>query len=280
MYQKRNNSLVVKSLILIKLITLTLMTACNPPKHKVDLIVFNAKIYTVDVEFSIAEAFAVANGKFVAIGSEDEILSVYESTEKLDAGGKVIYPGFIDGHCHFFGYGENLIRYADLAGSTSFDEIISRLKEHAAAHPSEWLLGRGWDQNRWTDNRVKHKQEQRIFKILFKHRSAGFLKVVNLADDFNEFVCDKSSLLGFCTVVLQHVKRHGMLNVGWIEIHHILHARFRNKCQDIFRVVAVRVNKRNAIVVFNVLLHQIFQKCAFACSGLPDNVHMSETVFC
>ncbi len=151
MYQKRNNSLVVKSLILIKLITLTLMTACNPPKHKVDLIVFNAKIYTVDVEFSIAEAFAVANGKFVAIGSEDEILSVYESTEKLDAGGKVIYPGFIDGHCHFFGYGENLIRYADLAGSTSFDEIISRLKEHAAAHPSEWLLGRGWDQNRWTD---------------------------------------------------------------------------------------------------------------------------------
>jgi predicted amidohydrolase YtcJ len=140
-----------KTYLFINLILLILMTACNPPKNKVDLIVHNAKIYTVDTDFSIAESFAIADGKFVAIGSEKVILATYESDKTIDANGKAIFPGFIDGHCHFFGYGENLIRYADLAGSTSFDEIISRLKEHAAAHPSDWLLGRGWDQNRWSD---------------------------------------------------------------------------------------------------------------------------------
>jgi predicted amidohydrolase YtcJ len=161
-----------KTFLFINLLSLTFMTACNPPKHKVDLIVHNAKIYTVDTDFSIADAFAITDGKFVAIGSEKEILAVYESDKTLDANGKAIFPGFIDGHCHFFGYGENLIRYADLAGSTSFDEIISRLKEHAAAHPSDWLLGRGWDQNRWPDknfpdNKIleEHFPGKRIFLI-------------------------------------------------------------------------------------------------------------------
>lgn len=161
-----------KTFLFINLISLILMTACNPPKHKVDLIVHNAKIYTVDADFSTAEAFAVANGKFVAIGSKDEILAVYESNKTINANGKAVFPGFIDGHCHFFGYGENLIRYADLAGSTSFDEIISRLKEHAAAHPSDWLLGRGWDQNRWPDksfpdNKIleEHFPGKKIFLI-------------------------------------------------------------------------------------------------------------------
>lgn len=129
-------------------IILTVMTSCNP-KTPVDLIVHNAVVYTVDDDFCKAQAFAVKEGKFVAVGDEETIMNQYAAKETIDAQGDAVYPGFMDGHCHFNGYGENLIRWADLKGSLSFDEVIERLKVHDSLYPSEWLLGRGWDQNLW-----------------------------------------------------------------------------------------------------------------------------------
>lgn len=127
---------------------LTLMISCNH-QTPVDLIVINANVYTVDSAFSKAQAFAVKDGKFVAVGNDETILSHYIAKEAIDAQGDAVYPGFMDGHCHFTGYGENLVRWADLKGCLSFDEVIERLKAHDSLYPSEWLLGRGWDQNLW-----------------------------------------------------------------------------------------------------------------------------------
>ena len=123
------------------------MFSCS--KTKVDLIVHNANVYTVDNQFNKASAFAVDDGKFVAVGSDRKIFSHYYASKTLDAQGQSIYPGFIDGHCHFVGYGETKVRYADLNGCQSFAEVIARLEEHATNNASEWLLGRGWDQNLW-----------------------------------------------------------------------------------------------------------------------------------
>ena len=131
------------------LIILLIMSACTT-KSSVDLIVHNATVYTVDSAFSKAEAFAVKDGKFVAVGSENDIMDHYTATEVIDAIGQYVYPGFMDGHCHFCGYAENLVRWADLKGCQSYDEVIERLKVHDSLHPAEWLLGRGWDQNLWT----------------------------------------------------------------------------------------------------------------------------------
>ena len=125
------------------------MFSCE--KTKVDLIVHNSNVYTVDNQFSKAEAFAVKDGKFVAIGSDRNILRHYYATQTLDAQGQSIYPGFIDGHCHFVGYGETKVRYADLNGCKSFEEVLERLEKHNENNDSEWLLGRGWDQNLWDD---------------------------------------------------------------------------------------------------------------------------------
>ena len=143
-------TLVKQTLIITALsaIILILMTSCNP-KTPVDLIVHNANIYTVDNDFSKAQAFAVKDGKFVAVGDEEQILRQYTAEETIDAQGDAVYPGFMDGHCHFTGYGENLVRWADLKGCRSLDEVIERLKVHDNLYPSEWLLGRGWDQNLW-----------------------------------------------------------------------------------------------------------------------------------
>jgi predicted amidohydrolase YtcJ len=118
-------------------------------QQQADLIVHHAIVYTVDTNFSTAEAFAVKDGKIVAVGTNDEILSKYESTQTIDAKGKPVYPGFIDAHAHFVSYGQSLFS-VDLFGCNSFDEVVERVQKFAAEHPQEkWILGRGWDQNKF-----------------------------------------------------------------------------------------------------------------------------------
>ncbi|HSH53076.1 MAG TPA: amidohydrolase [Bacteroidales bacterium] len=124
-----------------------LLSACSETEN-VDLIVTHAKIYTVDKDFSETESFAVKEGKFVAVGPKDEILSHYTATKTLELDGKFIYPGFIDAHSHFTGYCLTLLQ-ADLRGTTSFDEILAIIKKHNETYNNDWVLGRSWDQNNW-----------------------------------------------------------------------------------------------------------------------------------
>src|SRR6478672_7267332 len=72
-------------------------------KHKknVDLIIYNAKIYTVDSAFTVCEAMAIVNGSIEATGTSKKILADYDGTLETDASENSIYPGFIDSHCHF-----------------------------------------------------------------------------------------------------------------------------------------------------------------------------------
>ncbi len=135
--------------ILFFLIASFLIFSCNT-KQKADLLVYNATVYTVDSSFGKAEAIAVKDGKIIAVGKADSLLNAFEVTEKIDAGGKFIYPGFIDAHCHFMAYGKGL-QECDLTGTTSWQEILDKLKTFAAQHPNGWLIGRGWDQNDWAN---------------------------------------------------------------------------------------------------------------------------------
>lgn len=132
------------------ILTTMFMTNCSK-KENADLIVYNATVYTVDDNFSQAEAFAVRDGKFIAVGTSKEILDRYQSADSINMHGKPVYPGFMDGHSHFNSLGEKMVRYADLTGCKSFDEVLDRLQRHTANNPSEWILGRGWDQNLWED---------------------------------------------------------------------------------------------------------------------------------
>jgi predicted amidohydrolase YtcJ len=137
---------IMKKLFAITLLFVTLLSCSQ--KEKVDLLVFNATIYTVDSVFSTAEAMIVNSGKIVATGKKDELEKKYDAKEKLDAGGKFIYPGFIDAHAHFVGYG-NSLQTVNLVDTKSWDEVIERTKTFAVENKNGWLLGRGWDQNDW-----------------------------------------------------------------------------------------------------------------------------------
>ena len=140
----------MRYLIIIFIATI-IFFSCAPTKKPVDLIIYNAKIYSVDPNFSVHESFAVKNGKFIALGRNDEILNTYSAKEKIDLEGKSVYPGFYDAHCHFYGYGLSL-QNVDLRGTRSFNEVLERVQKFAETHPdNEWILGRAWDQNDWEE---------------------------------------------------------------------------------------------------------------------------------
>ena len=117
-------------------------------KETADLILTGGTIYTVDEAFSTAEAVAVKDHRILETGETGKILLRYRAPDVRDLEGAFVYPGWIDAHCHFFGYGMNL-NAVDLAGTLSVEEIIRLLKTHREKHPGTWITGRGWDQNDW-----------------------------------------------------------------------------------------------------------------------------------
>ena len=139
----------------LKIVVVFLFVSCSA-KKKADLLVYNATIYTVDSSFSTTEAMVIDDGKILATGKTSDLEKEYDAKEKLDAGGKFIYPGFIDAHAHFVGYGNSLQR-VNLVGTESWDEVVERTKKFIIAKEGEgsdkiktsWILGRGWDQNDW-----------------------------------------------------------------------------------------------------------------------------------
>lgn len=117
-------------------------------KETADLLIYNATIYTVDSAFSTAEAMLIKDGKILATGDTASLLKEFEVKEKMDAGGKFIYPGFIDAHAHFVGYG-NALQTVNLVGTQSWEEVLERTQKFAAENTDGWVTGRGWDQNDW-----------------------------------------------------------------------------------------------------------------------------------
>lgn len=135
---------------------LCIVASCSPNKTDVDTIVTNANVYTVDATFAKAEAFAIKDGKFVATGTTKEITNKYLSTNIIDANGQTIVPGFIDAHCHFYGLGLNQLN-VDLRGTTSFDDVMKKTIDFYNNKPTNFIIGRGWDQNDWEDKKYPNK---------------------------------------------------------------------------------------------------------------------------
>jgi predicted amidohydrolase YtcJ len=154
--------------------------SCHKPE-KADFIVKNSIVYSVDGNFRIAEGFAVRDGRFVAVGTDQEIAASWQSERVYDMGGKPVYPGFYDAHCHFAGYAGNLLK-ANLRGTVSFADVCKRLVEHQKIHPTAWVQGRGWDQNDWHEKEFPDRAElDRLFpdKPVYLIRIDGHAALVN-----------------------------------------------------------------------------------------------------
>ncbi|QNM87090.1 amidohydrolase [Polaribacter pectinis] len=122
------------------------MISCQ--KEKADMIVINSNAYTVNSNFESAEAFAIKDGKFIAVGSSDEIQNKYQSENTIDAKNQTIVPGLIDAHCHFYRMGLQQQKVS-LEGTTSYDEVLEKLVAFQKQKNTTFITGRGWDQNDW-----------------------------------------------------------------------------------------------------------------------------------
>jgi hypothetical protein len=123
--------------------------ACGQPPAA-DLIVHNARIYTMDASNPVASAIAVRGDRIARVGGVDDVLRLRaDSTRIVDAGGGAVVPGLHDAHGHVAGLGERL-QILDLRATTTYEQVIDRVRGRMkSAAPGEWIVGRGWDQNDW-----------------------------------------------------------------------------------------------------------------------------------
>jgi predicted amidohydrolase YtcJ len=135
--------------------TATAQNAPNTPAApQADLIVTNARIYTVDDSHPFVSAMAVRNGRVQFVGSESEALHLRgPSTRIVDAGGQTVIPGMVDAHGHLFELGTSL-RNVDLTATRSLTDVVNVVAARVQQTPAgQWVVGRGWDQNKWGDTR-------------------------------------------------------------------------------------------------------------------------------
>lgn len=161
------------------------------------MIVLGDAVYTSDNAFSKQEAFAVKNGVFVAVGTNEEIQKKYKATSTVDTKGSFIYPGLYDAHCHFYRLGQKL-QSADLVGTTSLDDVLVRVQAFAKANPNiAWIKGRGWDQNDWE---IKEFPTKAKLDALFPDKPVFLTRVDGHAVLANQKALDLANVTAESTV--------------------------------------------------------------------------------
>ena len=133
---------------------------------------------------------AITERKIIATGTNEAIQKRYTSSENIDAKGNTIFPGFIDAHCHFTGYATDMWK-CNLVGTTSFDEIVTKIKTYSSNAPMQWIYGRGWDQNDWTVKQFPNKQ---IFDSLFPDRPVFLKRIDGHAALLNQKALDMAGI--------------------------------------------------------------------------------------
>ena len=138
---------------LLTLSALFLAVSCGRPQpaETADLILINGNIYTVDSLQMSAQAIAVKGERILKVGSNEDIQQLKgDSTQVIDLEGKFLMPGFIEGHGHYAGLGSSLMNLNFLK-SKSWDDIVKLVEQRAkSARRGDWIIGRGWHQEKWT----------------------------------------------------------------------------------------------------------------------------------
>ncbi len=127
-----------------------LMVSCSKAPEPADLILRNGKIVTLEDDQPVVEAIATKGNKILALGSTESVQKhLGPETHVIDLQGKLVVPGFIEGHGHFMGLGRSKMML-DLTQAKSWQEIVDMVAEAVKqVRPGQWILGRGWHQEKW-----------------------------------------------------------------------------------------------------------------------------------
>jgi predicted amidohydrolase YtcJ len=171
---------IVCSFLIIFFLPLSMSAAANPVA---DLIVTNAKVWTVDDSHPQAQAVAVLGNRIIGVGTSAEIDGLRgPNTKVIDAGGKLLMPGFNDAHVHFVGASMDLDN-VQLKDATSADEFVRLIREQVQKTPKDqWILGGGWDETKWTPPNLPTKESIDSFTPdtpVFVNRYDGHMGLAN-----------------------------------------------------------------------------------------------------
>ncbi|MGM0636239.1 MAG: amidohydrolase family protein, partial [Bacteroidota bacterium] len=151
----------------------------------VDLLITNARIYSVNDDFSIYSSMAISDGKIVGLHQNKSPLDKYDSDEIIDLKGKTVYPGFIDAHAHLYHLGM-LLQQVDLSETDSFNEVIDKVIRYQEASNSPYIIGHGWDQNKWGNNNFPTKD---TLDALFPNTPVALSRI-----DGHAMLCNSAAL--------------------------------------------------------------------------------------
>jgi len=127
-------------------------------RSKVDAVFFNGTIHTLDAAKPVVEAISVAGGRILDMGRSEELcMELAPGVRRIDLHGRTAIPALTDAHAHLLGYAEEST-WLDCTGTSSLDEILEKLSGRLAVEEKgSWILGRGWDQNDWSDARFPER---------------------------------------------------------------------------------------------------------------------------
>ena len=118
---------------------------------------YNGIIYTGE---DLTEAFVIEDGLFKAVGTSKGLLVSYPDAERTDLEGRFVCAGFNDSHMHLLNYGQSLCIARLDRHTSSLKEMLAYMKEYAKENPGKWIIGRGWNQDHFTDvNRMPSKRD-------------------------------------------------------------------------------------------------------------------------
>jgi len=152
----------IAKLVLLLIVLATALAARAQQSTRVapaDIIIIHTKIFTVDDRQPWAQSLAIYKDKIVAVGTDDEVSRLRGmNTKMIDAGGRLVLPGFTDCHIHFTG-GSFGLRRLNLEGATNVADIQKRLRSYAAEQADQnWILGRGWNYAMFAPETLPHKK--------------------------------------------------------------------------------------------------------------------------
>jgi predicted amidohydrolase YtcJ len=136
--------------LLLSVLALGLISASQPAVEPATMVLRNGKIVTVDTAMPEAQAIAVRGDRIAALGTNEAIQRyIGPSTQVIDLRGQLAIPGLVESHGHFMGLGQSKMTL-DLMDVKDWSEIVAMVGAAAKqAKPGEWILGRGWHQEKW-----------------------------------------------------------------------------------------------------------------------------------
>jgi predicted amidohydrolase YtcJ len=158
-----------KTIIVLALLIMIQNCGGKEVENPADMVLINGSFATLEENIPNVKALAIKDGKILAVGSKDEIENyIGDSTEVIDLKNNFAMPGFVESHAHFIGLGESLINI-DLRSAKNWDEVIAKIAKAAEKSlPGEWIVGRGWHQEKFDPKPEPNVNGYPVHKILSK----------------------------------------------------------------------------------------------------------------